>query len=274
MSMRKRLTSIRNTGARLQDALGTVSGPGEVPIPLPLVHVSVARYFDSIVREGCLRPRPCRNFREDILYLFYGGAFYRLNDRPVRDASAQPVAFLFDPSVLTAIERYYPLDTGALVEGYFGKEWTDALLPADRWSVSGCGDYNIPCCLVHYIFGSNRAYLAGDLDPACSALPDPFPLLFNFFSADLSSHGVDKRQMMIECHAARDLPLATGLLWVALPECAGAEFAHHIYNWTKPSMPEWFFYPAHRIERPSALTEMISLKAREFIDGRFLKAFA
>lgn len=98
---------------QLRDTLATIS-QDQVPHALPAGHVTRAEHLGSIVRNMALVPQPCRYFQEDLTYLFYGGLFYRSSRDATDDILKLPVGFLFAPSLLRQVDRYYPMDSGAV----------------------------------------------------------------------------------------------------------------------------------------------------------------
>jgi hypothetical protein len=250
--------------SNLDSALKSLPMPSKLPMAMPPAHLSIARWFEAIVNNGELEPRTCKVFGKDILYLFYGGVFYRTKDNPTRNASELPIAFLFQPSVLNDFDCYYPLDTGAMATGLYG-DWKNRFDPfEERLRING-GDYSIPSQIVHHIYGSNENYLIGELDSSLSTKLEPFPQLGAFLSDDLSSRGVDSRQNRIECHKFRPLALGRDLLWVGFPESHADIFAR-LYERTKPLVPECFPYASHKIIRPNEVAAMLEFKAREVIN--------
>jgi hypothetical protein len=136
----------------LDSTLQMLVSPTEWPVPLPIIHVSVARWFASIVARGHLEPRLCSVFGERLVYLFYGGAFYRPSITLTKNASELPIAFLFEPNVLTTISRFYPFDTGALDSGRLGPLGNRLRPFMSAFQVLGV-DANTPSRMVHHLTG-------------------------------------------------------------------------------------------------------------------------
>jgi hypothetical protein len=247
--------------------LKSLSSPRRGPLPLPIAHLSVVRWFDAIAKGGKLVPTKCDVFKRKLLYFSYGGIHYRGHNRQSENAAELPLAFLFDPTVLDSIERYYPFDTGALAKRKLGK-WTRTLRPVFKktFEVVG-GDYRIPSKMVHYLYGDNQQYLNGEVFGGCGG-PDPLPLLCQFLSDDLSSLGVDHRQRMIEGQKTKTLSLEKGLIWMAYPEIRTTDYKPllmRIYEQTKPSLPFFYSYPYHKNFNPLAISERLQGKAADFI---------
>jgi hypothetical protein len=221
------------------------------------------------MNERLLRPRLCPVFNEDVLYLFYGGPFYRRTFSPTEDTAELPIAFVFHPSVLQRVKRYYPFDTGAAASGRFGASATRSLGDfKNRFPVLGSNDATVPRKLVQYLYGSNGRYLRGMPEVEAANRPQPFPDLHAFLSANLTPDGVDHRQCTIECHYLEPLPLDMTLLAVALPEMMTDVLA--TYCETTNHVPELLLYPSHRIFRPGEVVAQIQEQARLVID-RFVE---
>jgi hypothetical protein len=109
--MPRKVSSNSSNLGRVPHGLPT---PRNMPMALPPSHMTDGRNFKTIVSNSELRPQLCDVFQELLIYLFYGGIFYRRSNRPTKHATELPVAFLFDPNILNAVDRYYPSDTGAL----------------------------------------------------------------------------------------------------------------------------------------------------------------
>jgi hypothetical protein len=203
-----------------------------------------------------------------LLYFSYGGIHYRTSNKQSENAAELPLAFLFDPTVLESIERYYPFDTGGLAKRNVGK-WAKSLRPVFKrtFKVEG-GNYRVPSKMVHYIYGSNESYLNGEVGSICTGGPDPLPLLCQFLSANLSSFGVDHRQRMIEGQKTKPLSLTKGLLWLGYPESRTRDYVpllREIYERTRPVLPCFYAYSYQKNFNPLAIAERLQGKAAEFI---------
>jgi hypothetical protein len=254
----------------LDIALGDDSTSDELPWPLPPGHVSTAARFAEIVRARRLVPRYISYFDEDLLFLSYGGLAYRPSHGVTREAAELPVGFLFDPRVLEAACRYYPFDTGAVASGKYGS-WSEKLKPIrDRFELGPTSSANRR--LVHHLFGSNFDYLNGRVHPDSATKPDPLPVLFEFYSTDLSELDVDHRQIVIECVLAVELAIDSTFspLWVGYPKTHEAVF-HELCDALVPAPPpEPYRYPVHRIMHSSEVTAILASEARKFIERRYL----
>ncbi len=258
----------------LEQTLKALAPPESWPLSMPLTHLTVARWFESIVTAGKLEPRFCDIFKENLLYLFYGGVFYRSQTIVSKNAVELPIVFVFNPSVLRSVERYYPFDTGGLGSGHFG-DWTDKLVEyQDRFRVLGLGDYTIPSQLVYHLYGSNKRYLNGLVNPALRGNPDPLPQLFDFLTADLTAYGVDRRQASIEAHCKDSIPLDKDVLWIAFPESKTKSFIplfKQLHSLTKPAVPKFFAYPSHVIFSPREIAAQLQAAAHTAIIGDYVQ---
>lgn len=253
----------------LHDALRTLPAPPALPRSLPVTHLSIARWFDAIVAKGGLAPMACKVFKEDLVYLFYGGAFYRSANHATENASELPIAFVFSPRVLSKVRRYFPFDTGAVASGRVGLDWQKRLQPwPDGFNVPG-PDHQAPAKIVYHLYGSNERYLEGEADPTCSKKPDPLPALHAFLSADLSKEDIDHRQRKIECQADSAISLDAELEWVGFPRSAYDIFAKLCAHIGK--VPAYEAYRYDKRFNPYALAQSLEDKAREAVIDRYLK---
>lgn len=255
----------------LNKVINELSNPSDLPLSLPIVHVSIAKWFKVISDHGKLQPTKCDIFNEKLLYFFYGGVFYRSENKPSRLETELPVAFVFNPSLLNRVSRFFPFDTGGLVKGYFGK-WNNALNPMELFQINSNQkeSCNLASKIIYYLFKNNESYLQGVPDPSCKTKPDPLPLLFDFYSDDLSDTGADQRQCMIECHFNKIVPLKNELLWVGFPESMTREFSK-LCNHMRPYVPQYYPYKTHTIKKPSEICAKLEEMARIQVIDRYVK---
>ncbi len=264
-----RLTSSLPTMAKklatLEKLLGDLPDPAELPHPLPLTHMSVAKWFAAIAGKGELSTTMCSVFGSERLYFFYGGVYYRPHDGTTRNHEACPVAFVFSPKLLSCIERIFPFDTGAVHSNRF-KGWKRKLWPEHRFGVP-MGP-KIVEKLVHYSFGDNSNYVDACPMNNHGVDEEPYPRLHEFYSEDFSSGGGDRRQISIECQAANPVPLNEDLLWVGFPEALMPEFAK-ICEWTHPLVPDYHAYRSATIVSPAQIAAVLADKARTDVLSRY-----
>lgn len=233
------------------------------PMALPPSHVSIARWFTDIVDQGELAPRMCSVFNQALIYFFYGGVFYRTGDKPTRNAAELPIAFLFDPGVLKSFFRYYPFDTGALASGRYGPAGEHLKPFEETYAVAGEHDPSMPSKMVYFLYQTNQRYLQGNVNDDLAKMPNPLPQVCAFLKDDLSKHGVDQRQALIECHSKEPISLK-GLLWVGFPETMTDVFGQ-ISHLTRPSMPDYYKYDSHVIFNPAEIAAKLEMKAAEVV---------
>jgi hypothetical protein len=249
----------------LDSAISSIASPSPLPMALPIVHVTSARGFRGIVDTGALLPTPCSVFGEDVLYFFYGGGFYRPRNHQTKNREELPVALLFDPSLLAGEARFYPCDTGALGSGRICcKAATDLEPFRERLKVDGHGDPDVPCKMVSHLFGDNGRYLRGEVDPDCVNKPDPFPVIYELLTTDLTGSGIDHRQSVLECQMLTPISLREHLLWVGFPETLTGAFAD-LYELTKPTVPEYHYYRAHVNFNPAQIAQQLQDRAADVI---------
>jgi len=255
-------------GSELENALESVKTSLHSPLPmaLPPTHLCTAREFADIAESGELTPTHCSVFDQKLLYFFYGGIFYRSRNsqHPTREAVRLPVAFVFGPSILPLFECYYPFDTGAMENKVCG-DWNDKLDPfKDRFRVSSNGDFRVPSQLVGQVYQTNEKYLRGEVSILCKSGPDPLTLLYEFLSADLTAYGIDRRQMSIECHSTRPVPLGRELLWVGYPRARTPDFLR-ILERTEPHVPKSYEYDWSVTFTPAEVARELESEARRVV---------
>lgn len=265
---------VRPKSHSLEETLGLLPRPAKLPLSLPLAHLTVARWFESIIDAGKLEPRMCDTFKENLVYLSYGGVLYRTANWPTKNPSELPVVFIFNPSLLEIVDRYYPFDTGALAKGRYGK-WSKILGPnANQFKLLGKGDSTVPSRLVYHLYKNNKQYIKGHVDSALKKKPDPLPQLLDFFKANLTAAGVDDRQLAIEAVCTESIPFDDRLVFVGYPEVKTRAFRplfEKLYELMKPVLPEFFPYESSSIITPNEIAAQIRLAARKSIVERYLR---
>jgi hypothetical protein len=103
--------SKRRASGRLNQFIGSHAAATGI---LPLVHITRAYGFDTILDGDALEPSECDVFKEKLIYLFYGRPAYRAKDgNNARLEFEWPIVFVFDPEKVPDLRRIFPFDTGA-----------------------------------------------------------------------------------------------------------------------------------------------------------------
>ncbi len=99
---------------------------GKTLCELPGTHVTSVFVFDAILDSGVLKPQICRDFKKELTYVFLGRPAYKLNVVGGPSSSLQnlPVCFVVRPEFIKPIDRVYPFDSGAFLNGRY-----EGLLP-------------------------------------------------------------------------------------------------------------------------------------------------
>lgn len=85
---------------------------------LPFFHSCDAIYLQAILTSGELKPRPCKVYGEDLLYLFYGKPAYKSGELTNSTLNhMMPLCFIINNNAVTTIKRIIPFDSGAF-DGY------------------------------------------------------------------------------------------------------------------------------------------------------------
>ncbi|MEA5509461.1 hypothetical protein VB715_06765 [Crocosphaera sp. UHCC 0190] len=259
----------------LNDTIRDLKNPDNLPKPLPIVHMSNARWFPKICEQGSLQPGECPVFHQNLLYFFYGGAFYRSKKKVTQEPTELPVAFLFAPKLLDNVARYFPYDTGAAQTERYGEPWSQTLRNFDRYAVSNQpNNFEIPCKLIHYIYGSNKKYLRGDHKSNLTDLQDPLPELYNFLESDLTKEGCDHRKCIIECQVEKQVDLKfDSPAWVAFPEGLMKDFVDFCEKYLRDCVPDYYAYDSHKIFTPSEIEAKIEEEASKLVKKRYIKLY-
>ncbi len=244
----------------LEAAIDASSVPkGSLPRALPFSHLTIARWFDSIVDAGVLRPTHCSVFQSDRLYFFYGGVFYRTGNGPTRERSELPVAFLFEPPRLTDVDEYFPYDTGAARDGRLDSNGLD-LADFQRFSVRGRRDHRTASRIVHALFGSNRNYVDGIPRANTVGEPEVILALRDVLRTDQTPLGVDRRHAVIECQLQRSFDLVDGLDWIGFPHPLMPVF-ERLCAKSQPRVPRFHPYRYHATFHPHEIAAQLEHEA-------------
>ena len=256
--------------SELELALIKEPAPTELPVGLPLAHLTVSRWLSDILTIGQLQPRPCKVFSRNLLYFSYGGVFYRTSKLQTEQVCELPVAFVLSPAVMNMITRLFPFDSGAAATDQFGPDWAKKLAPfRDRFSITTSEALVDARRLVYHLFETNSQYLKGIAGNGARKKQEPFPLLLEFLGADLSSFGVDHRQRTIE--AISEIPIDFGqhLLWIGFPEWRTSEMLKKLFHCTAPNVPQYELYDYTKNFNPSEIAARLEEKAYEFVIKRY-----
>ena len=98
-----------------------ITQPNKEP-ELPLVHTTEFYKLPDIRETNELSPTKDEEFKEAVLYFFYGRPAYRdpKKNTPEPTGDSCPICFVFRPrTISTRIKRIYPFDTGASKNGFY-----------------------------------------------------------------------------------------------------------------------------------------------------------
>ena len=254
----------------LEVALARESTPAELPIGLPLAHLTARRWLQSILNVGKLEPRPCKVFSKTVLYFSYGGLFYRTSTSQTERPSELPVGLVFSPNMMSVISQLFPFDSGAAADNRFGVDWSRRLAPfASRFSVTTTDALRDARRLVYHLFESNSRYLGGRPSAIGRLKQDPFPLLLDFLNCDLSSLKVDHRQRTIEAISEVAIELGKHLLWIGIPQFRTSSVLKELHRWTAPNVLPFYTYDFTKNFNPSEMAARLEENARECVINRY-----
>lgn len=249
----------------LQELVRRSTPPSTTPPLLPASHVSRASFFRGLCESGEVKPHLCPHFGEELVYLFYGGLFYRPSYDQSEDSDEFPVAFVFHPGIYSHALRFFPFDTGALFAGAFGPKWTPVLKGRLEYVQAGSGQAT-PRRMVYHLYRTNTQYAFGRPDPTAAA--SKLTELVTFLNEDLSGDGVDDRQYRIECQLRETVRLKDFLIWVAYPLPLEGVFAP-LYDTLLPNPPTFHAYVPNRRHTAAEWVHTLNQLAQEQVFLRF-----
>jgi hypothetical protein len=213
--------SISDSQSRLRTLLQEANDSG---IELPLIHITDAYSFVSILAPKKLEPQDCKVFGENLTYLFYGRPAYRTKHSGDNFLTANlPVAMIFHPGILASmIKRVFPFDSGAFQLRLYGNFFHNRSQLSD---FELDGDINSAKRLVAYFYRSNEEYFFGGSRKNV-AIPS-----FNFeaegiFELARTSSGLrndgtfkpDLRSSSIELQVTNSIDITDALLGLIIPQ--------------------------------------------------------
>ncbi len=242
---------------------------GQLPPQLPIAHLTASRWFSEILDVGELRPRPCSVFGRNLLYLSYGGLFYRPKRVSTQRATELPIGLVFSPVVLEAITSLFPFDTGAMANGGRFNTWKEKLAPFEtRFCLSTSDGLRDAATLVKLLYADNLLYLRGEVAVEAAGRPDPFPLLAEFLAEDMTPSS-DHRQRSIECLTEMPVALGRHLLWIGFPDAHTDEILRGVHRWSQPVVPDFRAYPCHLNFNPADIGAQLEAWAYDDVIRRY-----
>jgi hypothetical protein len=184
---------------------------------LPLTHVTDAYSLRSIATTGSLDPEKCPNFREPLLYMFYGRPAYRKNMtvRPSRNTAYAPVCLVVQPDNVVA-KRVFPFDTGAFDAGMMEELFHSKMRAVDFGLEA---DLVSARRLVRLYFGDNRRYFHNRPGPTPSMGTFDFEAkCYDELIRKAAEGDIDERLSTIEIQSDDAVDLAKQVLAIAVPE--------------------------------------------------------
>jgi len=261
--------------SELESELCTAGSGAPLPTELPLAHLTAARWLQSIVDAGYLRPHMCKIFSQELLYFSYGGVFYRTSKLQTEKVTELPVAMVFEPPVMDLCSTLFPFDSGAMAQKLFGAYWHEQMKPfqeryAVRNNLSGAAQL-----LVQTLFLTNENYIRGDPADVSGPLPSALDLLHNFLKQDLSGlrsapSGIDHRQRSIELLSTVAVSIAKHLVWIGLPHTKIAQTIAALRKLTR-TIPQVYTYHYTRNFNPDEYAGRLQEAAEKELIGRYLR---
>lgn len=183
---------------------------------LHLMHSTSVSAGAGILVSGELRTRPCTEYGQDLVYLFYGRPAFKPLPTVLPSGIDEhlPMCLVIDPALLGDAIRILPFDSG----GYnrYSQQIGPLLTRPDFELGPG---REVPMRLVKAYFETNRNYF----HQKPTADPDNIPVTqsaaraYARLSRDTSIADDDDRRSTIEIQIANSVPLSTALKAVIAP---------------------------------------------------------
>jgi hypothetical protein len=235
--------------------------------PLPLAHFASVQQFESICKGLQLEPQECRILEQRVLYLFYGGLFYRKTTKLSESDLDLPIAFVFKPAVLNEISMLVPFDSGAALTGKYGP-WPRKGRRVLDYFVDNDGYTTAPrlvCCF----FGNNENYLNSEYRSVEGT--GHIAEVLTLYANDLTGQGIDRRKYSIECIGRKALTFGTYLEWLAFPEaCLGN--VSSLLKRLSPNVPDYYPYKCGRVKSPLEVCAILNQKMKTTVLPKYLRA--
>lgn len=236
------------------------------PVPLPLGHITAAKRFMGICRSGQLDPQDCPMLKEKIIYLFYGGLFYKNSRGLSQEDLDLPIAFVFNPKVLTKIALLVPFDSGGALAGKY-ENWPPPPREVKEYFISNVR-YKTAPKLVSQFFGSNKNYLNSEYINDTN-LPPYMKDVLALYADDMTGRNVDRRKYSIECIARSSIVISKYLELIAFPKAYMEDFKVLLRRF-HPRIPEFIPYECSKVKSPSDICATIANEINNSVLPKYL----
>lgn len=193
---------------------------------LPLTHISKSFIAKDIVRDGVIEPRTCETIGVAVSFFFYGRPAYRPGKVDEYNIEATcPFCFIMSPNILSSVHVIHAFDTGAFAKRLYKYALIDDMNMPDFSLESESARIQK---LISKIYGSNEAYMSGDLSQAVIVKnglnPDDFlPDAYLDLLCSAGKNGPDDRVGSIEVTFSDPVALKSHLLAIVVPDCFWSE---------------------------------------------------
>lgn len=117
---------------RFQEIIDEESSTAKDIKLLPLCHTTTEGYFDGIKEKKFVDLRMCANYKEQLVYFFYGKASYKTKEKEIQNYSNNPpITLIYESELLDprSMKRMLPFDSGGyeryhIKEGYEKSSFT------------------------------------------------------------------------------------------------------------------------------------------------------
>jgi hypothetical protein len=185
--------------------------------PLPFFHCCDARFLQSILDTRELRPRFCKVYEEDLLYLFYGKPAYKSGETSnSRLTFMMPICFIVNHDAVTSVKRVLPFDSGAFP---MYREHLHGSMTKEEFELTPLKDSLYK--MVDYFYEDSNAYFNGkakqelDYDPIHSQIEGYHSII----TADHKT-AIDDRKASLEVQLHSSISICnSNIEAIILPKC-------------------------------------------------------
>lgn len=227
-----------------------------------LMHSTAVGRGAQIIVQGELRTRPCVEYGQDLLYLFYGRPAYKpLPGVPASGIDEHlPMCLVIDPALMDDAVRILPFDSG----GYHRyAALTGELLDRPDFELGPGRD--IPMRLVRAFYQTNRNYYMQSPTSDHRAIPmaQAAARAFARLTRDVSL-GDDDRRSTVEIQIARPVPLSEALKAVVGPATLLTDLQVTAALDALPKVAR-VSYDTYGNQQPSAYTALLYERVANFL---------
>ncbi|WP_299765484.1 hypothetical protein [uncultured Dokdonia sp.] len=189
---------------------------------LPLTHVTPWENFRKIAIDEFLLPKPCRFFKEELIYLNFGRLAYKPSKKDYNWNENSPVIIFFNNRLLDKCNRYFPFDTGAILAGRFRATNLNSKKLKEKFAFDL--KKSTPENWINSIYSSNLEYIEHKMPSLITNNNEINHLLIEAYNQLEKNDELDYRLTSIECHSKVPISIKNSFL-VIIPNDKKDEFS-------------------------------------------------